>query len=291
MKAIITEANGKIIAAKEYGSAVASQAFNVISLDGSGYMLAGYIQKTGRVDRDIYLVKINNAGDTLWTKSYGKRGNNPSDTIHDAAYAVVAAPDGGYFVTGSLSGYESYGGKIFLMKVSSTGDSLWTRKYYTGIGFSLTLTHESGIATGIAISGSIQNGNSQDMFLLKTDFEGKPVWPAIKTYGGTGFEYGATMIETSTGGFAISGITDSRGNGLQDVCLILTDAAGVSVGEPLTYGGADNDQGFGLAEMPDKGFVITGLSNTGGSFTFLNRVTQNGAQYGGANWLSPKYIK
>lgn len=282
MMALITDANGKILASKQYGNGANSQAFNVISLDGGGYMLAGYIQKSSSGDRDIYLVKINNLGDTLWTSTIGAKGNNPSDTIHDAAYAVVSAPDGGYFVTGSLKGYESYGGKIFLMKVSATGDSLWTRKYYTGIGFSLALTQDK---LGIAIAGSIQNGNNQDIFLLKTDLEGNLVWPAIKTFGGSGFEYGATMVETSDGGFAITGLTDSKGNGLQDVYLITTNSTGGSAME-YTYGEADNDQGFGLVEMPDKGFCITGLSNSGGSYTFLNRVKQDGSQ----KWDKPKYL-
>jgi hypothetical protein len=180
-----------------------------------------------------------------------------------------------------MKGYESYGGKIFLMKVSATGDSLWTRKYYTGIGFSLTLTKDNQIA----IAGSIQNGNNQDIFLLKTDLEGNLVWPAIKTFGGSGFEYGATMVETSDGGIAISGITDSKGNGLQDVYLITTNSAGGGAVEQ-TYGEGDNDQGFGLVEMPDKGFCITGLSNSGGSYTFLNRVKQDGSQ----KWDKPKYL-
>jgi hypothetical protein len=220
MLVVITDANGKAVKTKTYGSTAYSQGLNILPINDTGYLITGYIQKTSTTDRDIYLVKINNAGDTLWTKSYGAKSTNPNDSVNDAAYGVIKAPDGGYFLTGSLNGYSNYGGRIFLMKVSSTGKELWTKTYNFGIGFSLTLTKDNGVA----ISGSLEEGSSQDIFLLKTDTAGKLLW--AKAYGGSGFEYGANMIETSDGGFAIAGITDSQGYGMQDVYLIRTNSSG-----------------------------------------------------------------
>jgi hypothetical protein len=280
MYVVITDANGKMVKSKTYGGSAYSQGISVISSSDTGYMVSGYIQKLNSTDRNLYLVKINNAGDTLWTKSYGAKGRDVYDTCNDAAYGVIKAPDGGYFLTGNLNGYTNSGGRIFLMKVSSKGDSLWTKTYNPGIGYSLTLTRDNGVA----ISGSLQEGSSQDIFLIKTDLDGNLLWK--QTYGGSGFEYGGNMIETSEGGFAITGITDSKGLGLQDVCLILANSSGVASWEQTkTYGGADNDQGFGVVEMPDKGFCITGLSNSGGSYIFLNRTSSDGTQ----GWV--KYIE
>ena len=278
----ITDANGKLIKSNSaYGkSGTYSQGLNVISDTDTSYLVSGYIQKSSSSDRNLYLVKINNAGDTLWTRNYGAKGANSNDSVNDAAYGVIKAPGGGYFLTGNLNGYTNSGGRIFLMKVSAKGDSLWTKTFNRGIGYSLTLTRDNGVA----ICGSLQQGTNQDIFLIKTDTAGNLLWK--QSYGGSGFEYGATMVETSGGGFAISGITDSKGSGLQDVCLILTSSSGAATWEQTkTFGGGDNDQGFGLIEMPDKGFCITGLSNTEGSFIFLNRTSSDGAQ----GWV--KYIK
>jgi hypothetical protein len=290
MYVVITDGNGKLTNTKSFKYAAASQGFSVISANtDSGYLVAGVVQKTSTSDRDIYLVRIKEKGDTLWTKRLGARSSSQYDMVNDAAYSVIAAPapDSGYYVTGSLNGYYQSGGKIFLMKVSPKGDSLWTQTYGNGIGFSLTLTHENGAGAvnGIAISGSLQEGSSQDIFLLKTDLDGKRLWSY--SFGGSGFEYGSNMVETSDGGFAIAGITDSKGAGLQDVYLITTNSAGVNA-KDFTYGGTDNDQGFGLVKMPgfNTGFCITGLSNSGGSYIFLNRVNEDGSQY----WAKPKYI-
>lgn len=278
MLVIITDANGNAVKTKTYAGSAYSQAFGVEPAADSGYLVAGYIQKTSTSDRDIYLLKINNAGDTLWTSSIGAKSANPNDSVNDAAYAIVAAPGGGYFITGTLNGYTSYGGRIFLMKVSSTGHQLWTKTYAMGIGFSLTLTRDNGLA----ISGSLQEGSSQDIILIKTDAEGNLLWK--KTFGSAGYEYGAAMVETSDGGFAITGVTDGKGSGLEDVYLIRTNSSGDSQWEK-TYGGADVDQGFGLVKMPDNGFCVTGLSNTDGSYIFLNRTSGDGSQ----GWV--KYIK
>jgi len=287
MFVVITDALGTEVKSGTYGGSSYSEAFSVVPNADSGYLVAGYIQKTGTSDRDIYLVRINNAGAVIWEKSLGAKSNNPNDTVFDAAYGVIAAPGGGYFVTGSLNGYSSCCGRIFLMKVSAAGDSLWTKTYGFGIGFSLALTHTGGVADGgVAISGTLQEGTSQDIFLIKTDTAGNRLWPALKSFGGSGYEYGASMVETSAGGFAITGITSSIGLGSQDVYLIRTDASGGKIGE-YTYGGTDVDQGFGIVQMSDGGFAITGLSNSGGSYIFLNRVKEDGTQY----WPKPVYIK
>ena len=275
---VITDANGKLVNSGKFGGSYYSQGFNVLrhANPDSGYLVSGYIQNSTYTDRDLYLVRLNNAGALLWEKRYGTKSDANSDTVNDAAYSVIAATDGGYFLTGSLRGYSSCCGKVFLMKVSAKGDSLWTKTYNTGIGYSLILTKDNALA----ISGTLQEGTTQDVFLIKTDTAGNQLWP-IKIFGGTGYEYGASMVETSTGGFAITGITDSKGT--QDVYLIRTDSNGGLLGATSTYGGASDDQGFGIVEMSNGDYCITGLSNTDGSYIFLNRVSSEGAQI----WYKP----
>jgi len=273
MSVVITDNNGNLVKSTTYGSSNSSQGFSILphkSAD-SGYLVAGYIQKTGRTDRDIYLVKIDNAGIVQWEKTIGARSQDSYDTVHDAAYCVIAAADSGYYLTGSLNGNTSCCGKIFLMKVSPTGDSLWTRTFATGIGHSLTLTTDGGIAIG----GTIQETDNHDIIVLKTDADGNLQWSKIS--GGTGYEYGATMIETADGGFAITGITSSKGSGYDDFYLIKLNSTGMLEWD-RTYGGADTDQGYGLVEYGSGGFSITGLTNTGGSYIYVNRISADGTQ-------------
>ncbi len=278
MWVVKTDANGKELLSKSYGGSAYSQGFCIVQNSDSGYLVAGYKQAAGTYNRDIYLLRINEGGSVIWEKTIGKRSNDPYGYANDAAYGVAPAPDGGYFITGSLNtGYNGDGGQIFLMKVTSMGDSLWIKTYGTGFGYSITPTRDGNIT----ISGSILEGTNQDVFLLKTDTAGKLLWtaPTIKTFGGAGFEYGASMIETSDGGFAITGITESITFGLQDVYLVLANSSGEAGADKIYhYGGADNDQGYGIVQMIDNGFCITGLSNSGSSHIFLNKVNAAGQQ-------------
>jgi hypothetical protein len=189
--------------------------------------------------------------------------------VNDVAYQIIAAADSGYYITGSLHGYSSCCGKIFLMKVSPTGDSLWTKTYAAGIGFSLTLTSDGGIAIG----GTIQETSNQDIIILKTDTAGNLIWS--KTYGDEGYEYGAMLVETSDAGLAITGITNTSGTGYDDIYLVRTNSTGDQLWAK-TYGGDKTDQGFGLVKNSDNGFSITGLSNSGGSYFFLNKTDAEG---------------
>jgi hypothetical protein len=271
----ITDANGTLVKSGIYGSSSNySQAFCVlphVNAD-SGYLVAGYIQVSGRVDRDILLMKIKNNGDFQWEKSIGARSIDPYDTVNDAAYNIIAAADSGYYITGSLNaGYSTGKGKIFLMKISPKGDSLWTRTYAVGIGYSLIQTSDGGIVIG----GTIQETTNNDIIILKTDASGNLLWS--KTYGGADYEYGANMIQTSDGGFAITGITASSGAGYDDIYLVKTNSAGALDWEH-TYGGADVDQGYGIVQQSDGSYNITGLSNTDGSSIYLNRTSADGTQ-------------
>jgi hypothetical protein len=88
------------------------------------------------------------------------------------------------------------------------------------------------------------------------------IW--TKNFGGAGDEQGWSVIETSDGGFAAVGFTESFGAGAEDVYLVKVDMDG-NYQWHQTFGGATKDIGRALRETPDKGFIIVGLTNSYGS--------------------------
>ena len=60
-----------------------------------------------------------------------------------------------------------------------------------------------------------------DVYLMKTSALGSVIW--TRTVGGSGNDYGRSIVKTFDGGYAIAGTTSSFGAGSDDFYLIKTD--------------------------------------------------------------------
>jgi hypothetical protein len=98
--------------------------------------------------------------------------------------------------------------------------------------------------------------------LIKTDGTGNMQWN--KTYGGTGMDHFYSLVETSDGGYALGGYTNSFGAGSTDFWLIKTDANG-NMEWNQTYGGAEYDLVSSLVETVDGGYALAGYTTSYGA--------------------------
>jgi predicted secreted protein len=103
-----------------------------------------------------------------------------------------------------------------------------------------------------------------------------------KTYGGTGDDTGTgDTVQTSDGGYAISGDTNSSGAGGLDFWLIKADAAGNMLWNK-TYGGALDEVTGGMCQISDGGYAIAGYTTSfgaGGQDFYLVRTDADGRAY------------
>ncbi|MFX0205001.1 MAG: hypothetical protein ACFFDT_03380 [Candidatus Hodarchaeota archaeon] len=90
-------------------------------------------------------------------------------------------------------------------------------------------------------------------FLMKNTHEMR--W--YKTYGGVGIDASMSLIQTTDGGFALAGLTNSSGAGLFDMWLVKTDVNGVTQWSK-TYGGIYDDGAFSLIQTNDGGYALAG---------------------------------
>ena len=96
-------------------------------------------------------------------------------------------------------------------------------------------------------------------------FNAEPSWVMwSQTYGGTDWEIAYCLVETSDGGYAIAGSTQSFGAGNLDFWLVKTDGAG-NMEWNRTYGGADHDSANSLVQTSDGGYAIAGSTSSFGA--------------------------
>jgi predicted secreted protein len=251
---------------KTYGGAGYDWASSVIQTSDGGYVIAGSTNSSGEWGYDFWLVKTDSSGNQQWNKTYG-------GTNHDYASSVVQTIDGGYALAGIANSFGD-GGYAFsgfrdvfivgnadawLVKTDSFGNQLWNKtfgEFHDDGAFSVVQTSDGGYAlTGNTYSFSA--GNNTDVWLIKTDSSGNKVWN--KTFGGPKDDFGYFVIQTSDGGYALAGITNSSGAGYEDVWLIKTDASGNVIWNK-TYGGTLNDEAYFVMQTKDEGYALAGAT-------------------------------
>ena len=222
-----TTAGGDTVWTRTYGGTNEDVGYSVrLTLD-SGYVMVGYTASFGAGNQDVYLVKTNTIGDTIWTRTYGGIGN-------DVGYSAQQTSDGGYIIAGYTASYGA-NGDVYLIKMNSSGDTLWTRTY-GGTGEEMGYSVQQTLDGGYVVAGKTASFGQGNVYLIKTDSSGDTLW--TRTWGGVGVDFGNSVQQTSDGGYIVAGYTAApAGNG--EVYLIKTDANGsASLEEPGRSGPA-----------------------------------------------------
>jgi hypothetical protein len=174
---------------------------------------------------------------------------------------MVPTSDGGFMLAGFN---KSFGPStdIYLVKTDSTGTLEWEETYGGSseeYGRSVVQTSDGGYA---AVGYTYSYGaGGKDVYLVRTDADGAMLWD--ETYGGTSNDDGFCMIETSDGGFAIAGSTQSFGSSWS-AYLIRTSASGALLWQEY-YGGSGIDAAASLVQTPDGGYAILGRTYSYGA--------------------------
>ncbi len=115
---IKTKASGDTLWTKTYGGTFNDFGADVQQTTDSGYIITGFTNSFEGGGYDVYLIKTNTKGDTLWTKTYG-------GTDNDYGQSVKQTADGGFIIVGNTNSFGSLqaNGKLYLIKTDVNGNS------------------------------------------------------------------------------------------------------------------------------------------------------------------------
>ncbi|MBU0984211.1 MAG: T9SS type A sorting domain-containing protein [candidate division Zixibacteria bacterium] len=228
------------------------------------------------VDAQIY--------DTLWTRSY-------FNGYWDTANCIQETPDHGFIMVGATWAEGESESDLNLIKTDSMGVVEWTTilgDSAVNEGGNHVLLTDDG---GYLVSGQTEKWVfSGGLWVVKFNAAGDTVWtwpPDSTDYNG----FCHHAVQTEDGGYAITGTNNISGYTFQAFLLRL-DADG-NLEWMHHYGDLSYQEGWFITEMPDSGFIVAGMDNTG--FATLDdwwafRTDKNGImQWDSTYYMSDSY--
>lgn len=262
---------------KAFGGAMYDYGKEIETTSDGGYITTGYSESS---DGDIFfnhgggdwwVVKSNSLGSIQWEKTYGGTG-------YDYGYSIKQTADGGYIVAGysesadgDVTGNHG-GGDCWVIKLDTSGVVQWQKTYGGTLSDNAQCIRETNdggyIICGYSESfdGDVTgNHGGGDCWIFKLDNSGTLEWE--KTLGGSSYDFGQGIKQTSDGGYILTGGTNSNDgdvigqNGNGDCWIVKLDNAGNIIWQN-SLGGTNYDFGQSIEETIDDGYIIAGYSES-----------------------------
>lgn len=237
---------------RTYGGSANDGLRSVCETSDGSYAAVGYTYSFGANNVNIYVIKVDAAGDTLWTRAIGGAGR-------DYGYGVCEGPGGGCIITGYTTSSGFGKEDVYVASIDASGGIVWERTYGgTGSDEGRTIFKTSDGCFVVAGRTDSFGAGQSDVYVLKIDADGDTVW--TRAFGGSQYDWAESGCETIDGGYCISGTTGSNSIS-RDIYLIKLDPAGVSLWQRF-YGDfstwVSQDWGGAVCAASDGGVAVGG---------------------------------
>ncbi len=202
-----------------HGNKSLEKTFGATEMDGGSQLLEvergeilvyGYTRNYGAVDRDLYLLKINAGGDSLWSEKYGGDG-------YEESQSLVLTPENDLVLIGHSSSKDPNHNMIAI-KIDAEGRVIWEKEYGG-------MLHDGGQAilinsnrNYVLVARSMSYGNQdRNAYVVTTDTEGRILSEWIIDRGKN--DRIDDIIEYQ-GSYFLFGRSNSNGNDADDVFLV-----------------------------------------------------------------------
>lgn len=217
-----------------------------------GFVLVGESYGTGEPAGNAWIVRTNNVGDTLWTRSIGGDG-------HDIANGVFVDAGGHIMVVGTVDEGEETE-DAFVAKLDSGGELLWMERFggdSADVGQDITDANSGGY---VFVGATRSFADVPQVLIVRIDMDGGIVWQ--REYGTLG-ETRMRRIVRRGDGYAMAGYNTVFNAGGKDMFLILVDGSGAWV-LGKNYGGLDDEEATCVQALEDGGYILAGRSRNYG---------------------------
>ena len=246
--------------ARTYGGTGNECAYSLIVTADGGYAVAGGTTSYGAGLDDFLVIKLSSTGNLEWARSFG-------GTNMDVGYSIIQTTDGGYAVGGETRSFvagRDVNIDFLVLKLSSTGNLEWARTFggpNEDFLRSIIQTSDGGFAT---VGSTRSYGAGLDDFLvIKLSSTGNLEW--ARSFGGTSYDDAFSVIQTTDGGYVVTGSTVNFGAGGWDFLILKLSSTG-NLEWARTFGGPNGDfSSLPAIQTADNGFMFAGQTENFGA--------------------------
>ena len=117
---LAVDASGDTLWTRCYGGNYWDEGHCVRQSSDGGFIIAGQWGQASS-DQDVYVIKTNEYGDTLWTRRYNGGAWDCAESIEET--------DGGRYIVAGRMWQPNYIPDVWLLKIDASGDTLWTARF------------------------------------------------------------------------------------------------------------------------------------------------------------------
>ncbi|MEZ4887116.1 MAG: T9SS type A sorting domain-containing protein [Chitinophagales bacterium] len=202
MQLLKTDSLGNVIWNKQYDHRKPGYRGTLNPTQDGGFTLGTWWYADNGVP-DVFLLKFDSEGDTLWTRQFGGEGR-------DIGWDTAELPDGSLVVVGSTESFGNGGEDIYVVKTDAQGNFQWQRTF-GGPGRDVSANIRIEGSGQILISGLTSDtptGHFATIF-LKLDDMGNELLKKIILYSPNQDNCGAYIIPSIKKGYIINGCMDT----------------------------------------------------------------------------------
>jgi TolB-like protein len=161
--AVKTNANGLYQWSRTYGHFGLEYSYTMIKVTSGGYAIAGHTSSFGAGDVDVCLLRIDNGGNMLWAKTYGRDDSDVPNFLSETA-------DGGFAIAGYTQDVSAGNTNFFVGRTDSSGNMLWSKSYGGSNNDEAYSVRETADGGYLMVGHSYSFGaGSVDLYIVKTD--------------------------------------------------------------------------------------------------------------------------
>lgn len=171
--------------------------------EDGGFLFVGTTATGPDAPRDLYFIRLDSLGKSLWERAYGGPGD-------DVAHGVVSAGDGGFLVTGYGNSFGAGSNDVYLLCLADDSVIEW-RNEIGGPGDDRAMMSIRRAGGGFMTIGYTDAGRAWDVLLLETDESGERV--SERTLAFPGPDRGVMIRPATDGGYILTGAFASPAGG------------------------------------------------------------------------------